>query len=196
MNCIYNNLTLNEFIKVGGIIEADNYPEKINNKKILKKYNKEFPEDNLTDHIDSAKIGDYEYYFNKDCNLFIVDRCLDPFGIKNVNFTLESSDRAERETLKAERLKQGFDTSEVYNLDYTIAKFIYPRLKLFIEKIGDIQSYPSTLSGIDEWKEILNSMLTAFEILMMDDIYCDQESESKINKGLEYFSKYFSYLWW
>lgn len=196
MNCIYNNLTLNEFIKVGGVIEANNYPEKINNKRALKRYNKEFPEELLTDHIDSAKIGDFEYSFNRDCNLFIVDKCLDPFGIKNVNFTLESANKIEGDKLKEERLEKGFDTSEVYNLDYTIANFICPRLKSFIEKVSDIQSYPSVLNNIDEWKNILSDMLTAFEILSEDDFYYDKEVQDKIDKGLDYFSKYYTYLWW
>lgn len=45
-----------------------------------------------------------------------------------------------------------FDPRETWSLDWTIAKFVYPRLKKFKEEnIG----FPHEFKTIDEWKLIL-----------------------------------------
>ena len=88
-----------------------------------------------------------------------------------------------------QRIVRGWDDSETWSLDYTIAKFTLPRLKRFKELNG---SYPHQLS-MKEWDAILDDIIYVFEAYKEDNIDgCDQDRRKK---GLEYFGKYFSSLW-
>ena len=70
---------------------------------------------------------------------------IDPRGIKNVNFSLgEETDKREPEW-KAQRLTRGFDDTEMWSLDCTIAEFIAPRLKVFLEQAKQIGDHQETL---------------------------------------------------
>lgn len=120
---------------------------------------------------------------------------IDTFGIKNINFTVidEASERWGE--YKEQRLERGFDDSELWNLDRTIAKFIYPRLKAFADKtIGT----PPSLSK-EEWQSILQKMLDAFDIIVDDDKYFayapSNEEDNIIAIGLDLFAKWFCHLW-
>lgn len=88
--------------------------------------------------------------------------------------------------------KQRIKLKELWGLDYTIAKFVCPRLKAF-KKICD--SYPSNLSSFKEWQETLDKMILAFELLYEDRLYSDEE-QIKINEGLKLFAEYYQYLWY
>lgn len=44
---------------------------------------------------------------------------VDPYGIKNVNFSLISKDDNRFEAYKKQRLERGFDDSEMWSLDCT-----------------------------------------------------------------------------
>ena len=88
--------------------------------------------------------------------------------------------------------KQRIKPRELWGLDYTIAKFVYPRLKAF-KKICD--TYPSNLSSFKEWQEILDKMILAFELLYEDRLYSDEE-QIKINEGLKLFAEYYQCLWY
>lgn len=55
---------------------------------------------------------------------------------------------------------------ECWCLDYTIAEFVLPRLKKFKK---DNNGYPGILSGEDEWDEILDKMILAFDYIIHDD---------------------------
>ena len=91
---------------------------------------------------------------------------------------------------KEQKEKYGFDEREVWSLYYRIALFIYPRLKMYSE----IQSRPIGMTN-EQWKEILDQMLTAFEIIIKDEINKDS-NEKIVRKGLKRFFKYFLYLWY
>jgi hypothetical protein len=91
---------------------------------------------------------------------------------------------------KEQKEKYGFDEREVWSLYYRIALFIYPRLKMYSE----IPSRPIGMTN-EQWKEILDQMLTAFEIIIKDEINKDS-NEKIVRKGLKRFFKYFLYLWW
>ena len=86
--------------------------------------------------------------------------------------------------------KTKIKTSELWNLDYTIAKFIYPRLKAFKEIVN---THPCDIS-FEEWKYTLDKMILAFELLCKDNWYDDNE-QIKINEGLNLFAKYYQHLW-
>lgn len=91
---------------------------------------------------------------------------------------------------KEQKEKYGFDEREVWSLYYRIALFIYPRLKMYSE----IPSRPIGMTN-EQWKEILDQMLTAFEIIIKDEIN-KNSNEKIVRKGLKRFFKYFLYLWW
>jgi len=103
-----------------------------------------------------------------------------------------------------QKKKYGFCDREIWNLDYTIAKFIYPRLKRFIKMKSF--TYPSRITGeseeekIKKWNEILNQILKSFHIILYEDKFNlssfeYEKQKEKINKGLYLFSKYFQDLW-
>lgn len=81
---------------------------------------------------------------------------------------------------------------DTWNLDYYIAKFILPRLKLF-KKVG--MGFPCDLKSINEWYDILDKMIAAFMILSTDEINT-QDEQKIVNEGLDLFRKYYQDLWW
>jgi hypothetical protein len=121
---------------------------------------------------------------------------MDTFGIENVNFTVINEESKRWDEFKQQRLERGFDDSELWNLDRTIAKFILPRLNAFASKtIGT----PPTLTT-EEWKSILQKMINAFEIIADDDRYFNYApsttDDNIIEEGLDLFNKWFCHLWY
>ena len=92
------------------------------------------------------------------------------------------------------RIKYGFFDDETWNLDYTMAKFILPRLKRF----RDItKCYPPELKSLDEWQKILDKMIWGFDSIVNGyDDFLNPEHNKKQQEGLDLFSKYFTALWW
>lgn len=149
-------------------------------------------ESNYVVDLDYDKLKSYEnarfYYSGDKRDSDISPR--DPYGIKNVCFTLidETDDRWE--DFSEQRLQRGFDDSELWSLDGTIARFIYPRLKAFKESV------PGTPGGmsLEQWNYILNKMVKGFELLSNDNI--KSEDEEKLEKeAWKLFSEYFFDLW-
>lgn len=89
-----------------------------------------------------------------------------------------------------ERREFGFDSTELWGLEYTIAAFILPRLKQFAAAPG---GHPGSLT-YEEWKDLLNEMVVAFEILVRDDDTTPEE-DAKIERGLTLFAKWYRHLW-
>ena len=120
---------------------------------------------------------------------------VDTYGIKNVNFSLIKEGDPRFEDFKKQRLERGFDSSELWSLDCTIASFIAPRLKAFRENSGDSPMGKSRT----EWEKILDEMIEGFEIYPNHFNWSSEESNqnwSKVYKALEYFHKYFFNLWY
>lgn len=114
-------------------------------------------------------------------------------GVPNINFSLDYA-RDDEEEFSKQRIERGFDDSELWSLDYTIARFVYPRLKAFSE---DIYTTPPGLS-VEEWKEKLDKMARAFELTINDDWETSEEYEkqdNEIKEGLNLFCEYFQALW-
>lgn len=108
----------------------------------------------------------------------------DCFNIPNVNFSICKLSDRKWETFKEQRIKQGFDETECWNLDATICKFIIPRLQYFKDHTI---SYPEGLT-FAKWLDTIDKMIDFFKKYVNDERY-DRE-------GLELFVKYFSDLWW
>ena len=62
---------------------------------------------------------------------------------------------------KWQKLIRGYSDEELWNLDSTFCKWMIPRLKTFKEKTC---GFPVDLNNIDEWKEIIQKMIDAFEL--------------------------------
>jgi hypothetical protein len=122
---------------------------------------------------------------------------IDPkyLGIPNICFSLtEKDDNREPEYLK-QRLKYGFDNSELWSLDSTIACFILPRLKRF-RKIAVGTGHPARYEK-NEWSNIVDKIIEAFEILASDDSYISTDEQDKIiDEGLKLFAENFRSLWY
>jgi len=110
---------------------------------------------------------------NKDC-----------WGIKNVNFSqIKKSDKF-WDSFQLQRIKNGFDDSEVWNLDKTIVEFIIPRLNRFIQ-ICEESNNTSDID-IDSLKSILNDLIN----------YSDEEEQViNINNVFKRLAKYIDKLW-
>ena len=152
--------------------------------------NSEYVVDLKYDNIRSYETARF-YYSNDRREPEVEQR--DPYGIPNVCFSLIDDTDTRWEKYTQQRLERGFDESETWNLDATIAKFIYPRLKAFIEDVKRMGCFPASMT-FDEWIKILEDMLKGFELLVSDEIKNDDEDEI-IEHSLDLFRKYFFSLW-
>lgn len=102
---------------------------------------------------------------------------------------------------KSQRLERGFDDSETWSLYTSISKFLVPRLKRFKELTTavpvDIDEIHGVEKGLVVWKDIIETMIQAFEIMAADDDFMPDDAKMCIfDEGLENFKTYFSDLWW
>ena len=95
-----------------------------------------------------------------------------------------------------------FSQDETWCLYTTLAQFILPRLKYF----RDVKAnYPAGLTQ-EEWTEILDKMIFAFEWALIEDEMTeeyrkmsDKEKDKaweRYKEGMTLFSKWFMGLWW
>lgn len=108
----------------------------------------------------------------------------DPYGIPNVCF---SSVGMNIDEYTIQRVQRGYDDSELWNLDGTIAKFIYPRLKTFAE-LYSVKNPDGPLS-----RSVLDRMVDGFWLMSCDDEKTEEEN-ARINDALELFYTYFRNL--
>ena len=123
-------------------------------------------------------------------------------------------DRFESMTQKKEEI--GISPDETWCLKTNIACFLVPRLKLFKEYQLNFTGFPLDFNSKDDWINVLDKMIFAFESEFKDDFYVpeeyikkymkdeyDEEGHEKafneylkdVNEGRELFAKYFEYLW-
>ena len=95
--------------------------------------------------------------------------------------------------------KYGFDPSETWNLDSTIAQFTLPRLKYFRD---NLHGYPQDFKNIKAWKKVINKIIFALEAVadgydkITEGPMDNQKKEfAKVKVGLELFGKYLTNLW-
>lgn len=115
------------------------------------------------------------------------------------------------------RIRNGWDSSDTWSLQFTISKFILPRLKRFKEVNNGIpnkiyEKYRNPNRKVSEnmelaskeWNEKLNKMILAFQrIIDEDEDFHDWKDKKYWNKqekikkdGLKLFAEYFQDLWW
>jgi len=125
-------------------------------------------------------------------------RIKDPrfIGVPNINFSLTDPDDDREKIYKKQRKERGFDDSELWSLDCTIANFIIPRLEKFYE-ISDevsIKCYPPQKRFLKQ----IDCILVAMKLITRDNgarNFTDDEQE-RVQKGLKTLSKIFLGLWW
>ena len=114
-----------------------------------------------------------------------------------------------------QRLIRGFDDTDMWCLDYTIAKFVLPRLKYYrklnrpgfpilitnendigLDKDGGYSDEGMKIK-MDEWNSYLDKMILAFETILNDNWLPDtyKEDQKIIEEGMLLFAKYFQGLW-
>lgn len=181
MKVIYDELYPDEFFNYGGIVTVGSFNFEIKN---IVEWKKSTNAPNWTsDYINTVKGGDayigiMHFKFDDENGWFKYTGNLpkleskDPYGINNVNFSLISPDHPKWDKFTKQRLERGFDDSETWNLDLTIAKFVLPRLESFKESF---MGYPGFLKNEDEWKTILEKICKAFRLYINRDNDCIED---------------------
>lgn len=86
----------------------------------------------------------------------------------------------------------GFAQFETWDLSYSLALEIYPRLCYFREHT---LGYPPGVDSEEEWGKILDKMIHAFKLILTDNRYRGEDLEA-IEEGLRLFAKWYLALWW
>ena len=123
--------------------------------------------------------------------------------LNNINFSVADEvyekDLATREKYKQQRFEQGFDDTETWHMDRTIALFIIPRLKKFIELNNGIP----TGETVESYNEKLNFIISAFENYYATNRYYESVDDTErkqltddVKQAVEYLSKLWFEMWW
>ena len=126
-----------------------------------------------------------------------------PEGLNNICFSVADEiyekDPTKKEQYRQQRFEKGFDDTETWHMDRTMALFIIPRLKRFIEVNNGIPIGET----VESYNEKLNFIISAFENYYVSDKYfnsVDIEERKKltddVRKAVEYLSKLWFELWW
>lgn len=111
-------------------------------------------------------------------------------GIPNICFSLTDKKDDREINYSKQRIERGFDDSETWSLDGTIAKFIVPRLERFLEINPCKES--------EEFKKDCNLFLNSMKYYKNHQIpnYLESEEYKLFKEGLEAFPRIFNGLWW
>lgn len=94
-----------------------------------------------------------------------------------------------------QKITKGYTDNETCNLNRHLCKFILPRLKAFRNTF----IYPSCFMTCEEWREKIDKMIIAFELILddnMPELVSEQlKRQEKITEGLQLFARYFQHLW-
>lgn len=81
-----------------------------------------------------------------------------------------------------QRIKRGFDDTELWNLDDSFYKWFYPRLKAFSEK--ELMGYPEEYGSVENWKNILKK-----RVYQLEQIIFYEFVNSDFKDGAKYLSE-------
>jgi hypothetical protein len=99
-------------------------------------------------------------------------------------------DRCPRIQYLIQWIRNGFPDSDIWNLDWSIAKYTLPRLK----RLKEIQcGFPGDLGSMEEWDEIIDKIILAFDKIANSEP--PTEDCKEIKEGLDLFRKYYFSLW-
>jgi hypothetical protein len=106
-------------------------------------------------------------------------------GVPNICFSMVKPGDERNKLYKKQRQQRGFDDSELWSLNDTIASFIIPRLKEFREQS----------TGDDDWRIMLYKMIDAFELSLSVVVVCHKDRK-RYDEGMKLLCKHFLGLWW
>jgi hypothetical protein len=126
-----------------------------------------------------------------------------PEGLNNICFSVSDEiyekDPTKKEQYRQQRFENGFDDTETWHMDRTMALFIIPRLKRFIEVNNGIPNGET----IESYDEKIRFIISAFENYYVSDKYynsVDIEERKKltddVRQAVENLSKLWFELWW
>jgi hypothetical protein len=126
-----------------------------------------------------------------------------PEGLKNINFSVAEEiygkDPTSLEKYKQQRFENGFDDTETWHIDRTLALFIIPRLKRFIEVNNGIPNGET----VESYNEKLNFIISAFENYYATDRYYQSTDSAEreqladdVRKAVGLLSNLWFELWW
>ncbi len=126
-----------------------------------------------------------------------------PEGLKNINFSVADDvyekDPVVKEKYRQQRFLNGFDDTETWHMDRTMALFIIPRLKRFMEVNNGIANGETE----ESYDEKMRFIIQAFENYYATNKYfnsVDIEDRKKLTDdvrlAVDYLSKLWFELWW
>ena len=126
-----------------------------------------------------------------------------PEGLSNICFSVADDvyekDPVVKEKHRQRRFENGFDDTETWHLDRTMALFIIPRLERFMEVNNGIANGETE----ESYYEKLRFIIGAFENYYVSDKYfnsVDIEERKKLTDdvrlAVDYLSKLWFELWW
>lgn len=93
---------------------------------------------------------------------------------------------------------------DAWSIKVDTAKFLVPRLKMFLKEIEKVGATPGLLArqypddGYERWREMVKKMLFSFEYYADYDerklVTSDNELR-RVEEGLSLFSKWYGHLW-
>jgi hypothetical protein len=112
-------------------------------------------------------------------------------GIPNICFSLTGRYDNREPDYILQRMEHGFDDSETWSLDCTIANFILPRLKRYLEIAPNVINMDDEINDIKLFQQ-------ALELIVRDEgSQCwSKEEEQLVRDGLAVFPKIFLRLGW
>ena len=148
-------------------------------------------------------VGEYEKSFDEGIRQAVSNEDVkrDPkyIGVPNINFSLDYGEKREEEYSK-QRIERGFDDSETWALDHTIASFLLPRLKRFKEIAN---GFPSFFGSMEEWYEVIDKIISSLEKVVnhddnTEDFTADELKayDEEIQEGIDLIAKHFFHFWW
>ena len=101
------------------------------------------------------------------------------------------------EVYSKQRSVQGFDDSELWNLDETLIKLIYPRLKRFIELYPQTDVVDSTVSPNYPMMLVALEGIEVYYTAIKENtnVWYDKTKQDKIELGLKALAEIFPALW-
>lgn len=106
---------------------------------------------------------------------------LDPLEIPNCGdskvkdwFHFHPNDIEKLSKYKRQRIERGFDDTELWNLDFTLAKFALPRL---VEFRKFVNGYPPEFEKFEDWTAIIDKMIFAFDHIVNEADYSDERDK-------------------
>lgn len=135
---------------------------------------------------------------------YMLENPADPLAFRSNCFSVDCASDKNNERYNKwlnQRYERGFDDTELWNLDATIARFVKPRLEVFKTiKHG----CPGAYETEEAWNADIDKMIYAMDFVINGEDPCDvidgklteTENYKKYKEGIELFAKNFMGLWY